>query len=55
MNEDSIRQATAEDLEGRMGYLKTSKQSGVPRRTIEARIKVKRQGRVLSPVIYHLL
>ena len=43
-DEDSMRQAVEEVLEGRMGYLKASKEYEVPRTTIEARVKKIKQG-----------
>ncbi|KAG5887515.1 hypothetical protein JTB14_036238 [Gonioctena quinquepunctata] len=38
-DENSMRQAVEEVLEGRMGYLKASRESEVPRTTIEAKVK----------------
>lgn len=43
-DENSMRQAVEEVLEGRLGYLKASKEYGVPRTTIEARVKKIKQG-----------
>lgn len=43
-NEDSMRQAVEEVLEGKMGYLKASNMYGVPRTTIEARVRKIKQG-----------
>ncbi|KAG5869452.1 hypothetical protein JTB14_027315 [Gonioctena quinquepunctata] len=43
-DENSMRQAVEEVLEGRMGYLKASRESEVPRTTIEARVKKIEQG-----------
>ncbi|KAJ8972235.1 hypothetical protein NQ317_017559 [Molorchus minor] len=43
-NADCMRQAVEEVLEGRMGYLKASKVFGVPRTTLEARVKKVKKG-----------
>ncbi|KAG5894424.1 hypothetical protein JTB14_019794 [Gonioctena quinquepunctata] len=43
-DENSMRQAVEEVLEGRMGYLKASREYEVPRTTIEVRVKKIKQG-----------
>ncbi|KAB0804261.1 hypothetical protein PPYR_01231 [Photinus pyralis] len=43
-DENSMHLAVEEVLEGRMGYLKASKEYGVPRSTIEARVKKVKRG-----------
>lgn len=45
-NEECMRQAIEEVLEGRMGYLKASKQFGVPRTTVEARVNKIKKGKL---------
>ena len=43
-SEDSMRNAVKDVIEGKMGYLKASKEYGVPRSTLEARVSKVRKG-----------
>lgn len=43
-SEDSMKNAVKEVIEGKMGYLKASKEYGVPRSTLEARVSKVRRG-----------
>ncbi|KAJ8980866.1 hypothetical protein NQ317_008925 [Molorchus minor] len=54
-NADCMRQAVEEVLEGRMGYLKASKVFGVPRTTLEARVKKVKKGVQEEQLVQHIL